>query len=57
MLQTLKKFEKYKKPFFGINCGTFGFLLNKDNKINLVKRVKTAKKIHLNPLEIFIKKK
>ena len=31
--------------------------MNKDNKINLVKRVTTAKKIHLNPLEIFIKKK
>jgi len=31
MLQSLKKLVKYKKPFFGINCGTFGFLMN-DNK-------------------------
>ena len=57
MLQTLKRFQKYKKPFFGINCGTFGFLMNKYSNINLIKRIKTAKKINLNPLEIFIKKK
>ena len=29
MLHTIKKYYKYKKPFYGINCGTFGFLLNK----------------------------
>ncbi len=56
MLQALKRFEKYKKPFFGINCGTFGFLMNKNNDINLSKRLKYAKKIILNPLEINIKK-
>tara|TARA_A100001015_G_scaffold316329_1_gene430343 strand:+ start:17 stop:787 length:771 start_codon:yes stop_codon:yes gene_type:complete len=56
MLKTLKKFEKYKKPFFGINCGTFGFLMNKNNDINISKRLKSAKKIILNPLEINIKK-
>ena len=35
MLQTLKKYKKYGKPFYGINKGTFGFLMNKyknDNK-------------------------
>ena len=31
MLQTLKKYNKYNKPFYGINRGTFGFLMNKFN--------------------------
>ncbi len=57
MLQVLKKFEKYKKPFFGINCGTFGFLMNKNKDVNLIKRIKSAKKIILKPLEIKITKK
>ena len=25
MLQTLKKYQKYDKPFYGVNRGTFGF--------------------------------
>ena len=29
MLETLKKYQKYKKPFYGMNRGTFGFLMNK----------------------------
>ena len=27
MLSSLKKYIKFKKPFYGINCGTFGFLM------------------------------
>ena len=27
MLQTLKKYQKYNKPFYGINRGTYGFLM------------------------------
>ena len=57
MLHTLKKLVKYKKPFFGINCGSFGFLMNKNKKINLDSRLKSAKEIILNPLEITIRKK
>jgi NAD+ kinase len=57
MLHTLKKFVKFKKPFFGINCGTFGFLMNKNSQVNLDKRVNKARKIILKPLEIKIKKK
>ena len=29
MLQTLKKFYKYKKFFYGINSGNYSFLMNK----------------------------
>ena len=57
MLHTLKKFAKFNKPFFGINCGTFGFLMNRNNDINLNKRIYLAKKIFLSPLQISIKKK
>ena len=32
MLQTLKKYNKFKKPFYGINSGSYGFLMNKFNK-------------------------
>ena len=27
MLQVLKKYQKYNKPFYGMNKGTFGFLM------------------------------
>ena len=27
MLETLKKYQKYKKPFYGMNKGSFGFLM------------------------------
>ena len=57
MLQTLKKYVKFKKSFFGINCGSFGFLMNENKEIDLTKRVNYSKKIFLNPLEITIKNK
>ena len=56
MLHTLKKLVKYKKPFFGINCGTFGFLMNKNKDMDLDKRINFAKRIILKPLEINVKK-
>ena len=52
MLNILKKYAKFKKPFYGINCGTFGFLMNKYASTNLEKKIKKAKKITINPLEI-----
>ena len=27
MLNTIKKYIVHKKPFYGINCGSFGFLM------------------------------
>ena len=27
MLSSLKKYNKYKKPFYGINAGSYGFLM------------------------------
>ena len=31
MLHTLKKLHKYKKSFYGLNSGNYGFLMNKFN--------------------------
>ena len=37
MLQTLKKNYKYKKPFYGINSGSYGFLMNKFSERNTIR--------------------
>ena len=56
MLRNLKKFNNYQKPFYGINCGTIGFLMNKNQKISsLKKKIAKAKKFAINPIEVKIK--
>lgn len=55
MLHTIQKFYKYKKPFFGINCGNFGFLLNEFNSLNLEKEIKKTKIQLIHPLKADIK--
>ena len=57
MLQTLKKFYKFKKPFYGINSGDYGFLMNKFSKKNTVKNLNKAKIISIYPLEMLVKNK
>ena len=57
MLQTLKKFHKFKKPFYGINSGNYGFLMNKFSKENLLKNLKTSRNIMIHPLEMIVKTK
>jgi NAD+ kinase len=52
MLNTLKKYYKFNKNFYGINCGSYGFLLNRYTHNNLEKKILKAKKIIINPLEI-----
>ena len=47
MLQTLKKYQKYNKPFYGLNTGTFGFLMNKYKINNLNKVLPKQKKLSL----------
>ena len=39
MLQSLKKFKKNKKLFYGVNSGNYGFLMNKFSKKNLIKNI------------------
>tara|TARA_Y100000590_G_scaffold380390_1_gene448721 strand:+ start:6501 stop:7277 length:777 start_codon:yes stop_codon:yes gene_type:complete len=50
MLQTLKKYHKYNKAFYGMNKGTFGFLMNKFEIKNINKRIEKAKKFLISPL-------
>jgi len=57
MLNSLKKYVKFKKPFYGINCGTFGFLMNKFSEKNLEKKIILSKKVYVKPLVVEIKNK
>jgi len=52
MLKILKKYQKYKKPFYGINRGTFGFLMNKFRSYSINKYISKAKPILISPLEM-----
>ena len=57
MLQTLKKYYKFKKLFYGINSGSYGFLMNKFSKKNTIKNLSKAKIISIKPLEMIVKNK
>ena len=52
MLQTLKKYRKFNKPFYGINSGTFGFLMNKFKTYDVEKIISKAKLVSISPLEM-----
>jgi NAD+ kinase len=54
MLNTIKKYFKFNKPFYGINCGTFGFLMNNYNAKNIEKNIFKSKSTIINPLQIKI---
>ena len=47
-----EKYLKFGKPFYGINCGTYGFLMNKYATKNLEKKLSKAKKTVINPLQV-----
>ena len=57
MLQTLKKYYKFDKPFYGINSGNYGFLMNKFSKDKTYKKILQAKKIKISPLNMTVKTK
>mgnify|MGYP001335946542 CR=1 FL=1 len=57
MLQTLKKFYKYKKPFYGINSGDYGFLMNKFYEKNFLKNISKSDLIKISPLQMIVKNK
>ncbi len=50
MLENLKKYQKYNKPFYGMNRGTFGFLMNKFKLKKLYKRIMKSKQVSISPL-------
>ena len=59
MLQTLKKNKKTKKLFYGINSGSYGFLMNKFSKKLFSKNISQSKMISISPLEmtVYVKNK
>ncbi len=52
MLKNLKKYYRYNKPFYGINCGTYGFLMNKSNIDNLERKILKSKATTINSLSV-----
>ena len=52
MLRNLKKYFKYNKPFYGVNCGSYGFLMNSSNIKHLERRISKSKKTTINSLSV-----
>ena len=52
LLKSLHDFNELNKPFFGINYGTVGFLMNSSNNKNLKELIKYAKSTDLKPLKM-----
>ena len=57
MLSTLKKYNKYKKPFYGINSGNYGFLMNKFSKNTNYKNLIKGRLVSISPLVMSVKTK
>tara|TARA_B100000886_G_scaffold283062_1_gene207308 strand:- start:22 stop:792 length:771 start_codon:yes stop_codon:yes gene_type:complete len=55
MLQTLKKNKKLKKFFYGVNSGSYGFLMNKFSSKNIISNLHKAKMITISPLEMVVR--
>ena len=54
MLQTLKKLYKFKKPFYGINSGNYGFLMNKFSNENILKNLNIFNSVKIYPLQMTV---
>jgi len=57
MLLTLKKYNKYKKHFYGINSGNYGFLMNKFSTKHTIKNLSNGRAVSISPLEMTVKNK
>ena len=55
MLKTLKKNKNYKRLYYGVNSGNYGFLMNKFSYKNTIKNLHKAKMITISPLEMIVK--
>jgi len=54
MLSTIRKYMFLDIAFYGMNCGSIGFLLNDYSEEKLIERIKNAKCETLHPLKIEI---
>ena len=57
MLASLKKYQKYQLPFYGMNKGNKGFLLNRFDDKDLVNKINKSKIVEIHPLEMYAKNK
>ena len=57
MLQTLKKLGKFNKPFYGMNMGTYGFLMNKFKTKKFVQNIAKSKPVTISALQMIAKTK
>jgi NAD+ kinase len=55
MLKTLKKNQDNNQFFYGVNSGSYGFLMNKFSKKNLIKNLLNSKNVSISPLEMKVK--
>tara|TARA_B110000027_G_scaffold52938_1_gene57705 strand:+ start:64 stop:798 length:735 start_codon:yes stop_codon:yes gene_type:complete len=54
MLHTLKKLYKYKKPFYGVNSGNYGFLMNKFSNKSIIKNLNISNSVKIYPLQMTV---
>lgn len=52
MLHSLHKYIHLKKPFYGINAGSIGFMMNEFHLENFTSNLKTSKVANLYPLQM-----
>lgn len=53
ILHMISSYKNLDKPIYGLNYGTYGFLLNRFSKNNdLIEKIEKARKITLNPLKM-----
>ena len=57
MLQTIKKLGKFNKSFYGINMGTYGFLMNKFKTRKFMENLSKSKPITISALQMIVKSK
>jgi len=57
LLKCLHDYNNLNKPFFGINFGSVGFLMNSASEINLTEIIKISKKNEFRPLKMKAKNK
>ncbi|MFL2802442.1 MAG: NAD kinase [Paracoccaceae bacterium] len=56
MLDILKEYQDLGLPFYGINQGTVGFLMNQNQDKNLLKKLNEAEETIIHPLKMHAKK-
>ena len=57
MLQSIKRLHKFNKPFYGVNSGNYGFLMNKFSNKNFIQNLKKSHKVIVHPLQMTVKSK